>query len=60
MSAKGALLVVLAVVAAAFIGFWVKHARAKWAGWPNLKQLVIGAVTDFFDTLGIGSFATTS
>jgi len=60
MSAKAALFVVLAVVAAAFLGFWVRHARAKWSGWPNWIQLAIGAFTDFFDTLGVGSFATTT
>jgi uncharacterized membrane protein YfcA len=51
---------VLAVVAAAFLVFWVRHARTKWAGWPSWIQLAIGAVTDFFDTLGVGSFATTT
>ena len=27
---------------------------------PSLVQIAIGFVTDFFDTLGIGSFATTT
>ena len=60
MSAKAALFVVLAAVTVAFCVFWFRHARAKWDGWPTPVQLFIGAVTDFFDTLGIGSFATTS
>jgi uncharacterized membrane protein YfcA len=60
MSAKAALFVVLAAVAVAFCAFWYRHARAKWAGWPTWKQLGIGAVTDFLDMLGIGSFATTT
>jgi len=60
MSAKAALFVVLAAVTVAFCVFWYRHARAKWDGWPTPVQLFIGAVTDFFDTLGIGSFATTS
>lgn len=30
------------------------------ARWPTLTQLAIGAVTNFFDTLGIGAFATTT
>ena len=59
MSAIVALFVVLAAVSVAFSIFWLKHARAQWVGWPTPEQLVIGAVTDFFDTLGIGSFATT-
>ena len=60
MQAKTALFVVLAAVTVAFSVFWFRHARAKWGGWPNWKQLAIGAVTDFFDMLGIGSFATTT
>jgi uncharacterized membrane protein YfcA len=58
--AKAALFVVLATVSVAFLVFWLRHARAKWVGWPNWLQLAIGAVTDFFDTLGVGSFATTT
>jgi uncharacterized membrane protein YfcA len=60
MSAKAALFVLLAAVGVAFCAFWARHARAKWVGAPNWKQLVIGALTDFFDTLGVGSFATTT
>jgi len=60
MQAKTALFVVLAAVTVAFSVFWFRHARAQWGGWPNWKQLAIGAVTDFFDMLGIGSFATTT
>jgi uncharacterized membrane protein YfcA len=60
MQAKTALYVALAAVAIAFSIFWFKQARARWAGWPTPAQLAIGAVTDFFDTLGIGSFATTT
>jgi uncharacterized membrane protein YfcA len=29
-------------------------------GWPSPVQIGVGAVTNFFDTLGIGSFATTT
>jgi uncharacterized membrane protein YfcA len=60
MSAKAALFVVLAAVAVAFSAFWYKQARARWTGWPSWKQLGIGALTNFFDMLGIGSFATTT
>jgi uncharacterized membrane protein YfcA len=60
MEARTALFFVLAAVAVAFSVFWFRHARAKWAGSPNWKQLAIGAVTNFFDMLGIGSFATTT
>jgi len=65
------LLVVLALVAAAFIAFWwaniVKCRRAgdarhpsRDAAPPTLLQCAIGAVTDFLDALGVGSFATTT
>ena len=60
MSAKAALFVVLAAVGVAFCVFWYRQAQGKWTGWPSWKQLVIGAVTNFFDMLGIGSFATTT
>ena len=29
------------------------------AAWPRVEAIVVGAVTNFFDTLGIGSFAPT-
>jgi uncharacterized membrane protein YfcA len=48
---KNILLAVLVAVTAVFIAFW---SRASW------RHLAIGAVTNFFDTLGIGSFATTT
>ena len=32
----------------------------KTPRWPRPVELAIGAVTDFFDTLGVGSFATTT
>jgi uncharacterized membrane protein YfcA len=60
MSAKAALFAVLAAVTVAFGVFWFGQARAKWAGWPSWKQIGIGALTNFFDMLGIGSFATTT
>ena len=60
MSAKAALFVVLATVTVAFGVFWSGRARAKWEGWPTWKQIGVGALTNFFDMLGIGSFATTT
>jgi uncharacterized membrane protein YfcA len=58
---KSALLLALVVLCAAFMALWWQRLRA--AGelrWPPVPQLAIGAVTNFFDTLGIGSFATTT
>ena len=60
IGAKVGVFIALAIVGVAFLGFWILHARATRGGWPTPIQLVIGVVTDFFDTLGIGSFATTT
>jgi uncharacterized membrane protein YfcA len=61
--AKTTLLVVLAVVAVGFVAFWWRalavSARAGSIR-PTPYELVVGFITDFFDTLGIGSFATTT
>jgi uncharacterized membrane protein YfcA len=64
------LFVVLGVVTAGFCAFWLIHlAKHRTAsagepgaevGAPNLPQVGIGFFTDFLDTLGIGSFATTT
>ena len=72
MSAITTLLASLVVVAVGFIAAWVKAiaslrhdpaARQTPAGntsFPGPAHIGIGAVTNFFDTLGIGSFATTT
>ena len=59
------LLIALGVVAVAFIVYWVwtiqtwrRAAQGRLA--PTPYELVVGFVTDFLDTLGIGSFATTT
>src|SRR5579872_2137455 len=59
---KTALFAALAVVAAGFVAVWLAAllrptAQRRAPGW--LDSLV-GFVTNVFDTLGIGSFATTS
>ena len=63
--AKTTLLIVLGVVGVAFTIFWIRalfvtgrttSERVR----PNAYELFVGVVTDFFDTLGIGSFATTT
>jgi uncharacterized membrane protein YfcA len=61
MAAQGRLIidVALGLLAIWFAFFWFRQARGReWR--PSLKQLLIGAFTDFFDTLGVGSFATTT
>ena len=60
----------LAILAVVFIAYWVRTVRSPSpetvesgegaSGWPSLFELVIGFGTNFFDTLGIGSFAPTT
>ena len=67
------LLGALAVLSVGFVALWFRAARASRlaarlttqgaaAGRvvPTPYEFVVGAVTNFFDTLGIGSFATTT
>jgi uncharacterized membrane protein YfcA len=60
------LLVVLLILAFVFVIGWRRAAASQRAASvprrkrPSIVQIVIGFVTDFFDTLGIGSFATTT
>lgn len=62
MIIRSVLLAVLVLTALVFIGAWRRAVRTqKESGrWPSPIQLAIGFVTDFLDTLGIGSFATTT
>ena len=61
MHARPVLLGSLLLVAAVFLGLWVRTARScRERRWPTWIELAIGVGTDFFDTLGIGSFATTT
>jgi uncharacterized membrane protein YfcA len=55
------LLGLLVATAGLFLVLWVRSA-ARHAGRrrPTAVEFAIGAVTDFFDALGIGSFATTT
>jgi len=60
------LLGALVVSAVFFLARWVREARrisserGEPAPWPTPLHLLIGLVTNFFDTLGIGSIATTT
>ena len=63
MSAKAMLFLLLALFAAVYLVGWVSMGRAHVArdgNRPTPVGLLIGFVTNFFDTLGIGSFATTT
>lgn len=62
---KFPLLMLFSVLGLAFFTYWMWRLRAKRdqpgaRKFPNPIELLIGAVTDFFDTLGIGSFAPTT
>jgi uncharacterized membrane protein YfcA len=55
------LLAGLVAVALLLIVSWIVAVRGRGGfAWPKPIELAIGFVTDFFDTLGIGSFAVTT
>jgi uncharacterized membrane protein YfcA len=54
------LLSALGVIAAGFSAVLVGVARKRGEFQPNFEAILLGAVTNFFDTLGIGSFAPTT
>ena len=66
MTIKTALLSIIAALALVFIAGWRRSASRGGVAVddrerpPSPLQLGIGFVTNFFDTLGIGSFATTT
>lgn len=69
MTAKAGLFVLLGSLAALFLAFWLVFERRRAASVPPhrhgksrgpLVPVGIGVVTDFLDTLGVGSFATTT
>jgi uncharacterized membrane protein YfcA len=62
MIIRAVLLAILVATGIAFIVAWrravkIRHDTGRW---PSPIQLAIGFVTNFLDTLGIGSFATTT
>ena len=62
LTPKTWLLLALVVVIVCFLVVWVRAARraAEPGGVPSPRETGIGFVTNFFDTLGIGSFAPTT
>jgi uncharacterized membrane protein YfcA len=71
MNPISALLAALAVLTAVFVGAWTRAVMAikgeggaptpaTDVGGPSPLSIGVGAVTNFLDTLGIGSFATTT
>jgi uncharacterized membrane protein YfcA len=55
-----ALLGLLVAIGLAFTVLVLRVATARNQWQPNLEAIGLGAVANFFDTLGIGSFATTT
>jgi uncharacterized membrane protein YfcA len=58
LSPKNGLLAALAILTIGYIGFWFAYTQRERLN--AALHLAIGFVTNFFDTLGIGSFATTT
>ncbi len=60
---KTLLLAALIVITVVFCVFWtmvVRKSRRMGAASPGVARLAIGFISNFFDTLGISSFATTT
>lgn len=60
MDIRAGLLTALGVITAAFTVLWGLRLRADGVRRPTAAELGIGFLTDFLDTLGIGSFAVTT
>lgn len=60
MSVHDILVSILGVIAVVFLAFWVREIRKIGLTLPKFLEIGIGFVTNFFDTLGIGSFAPTT
>lgn len=60
MSVHAILLLLLGLFAVVFAAVWVVEARRRGFAWPKPIEIAVGFITDFFDTLGIGSFAPTT
>ncbi len=58
--ARSATFAALAVFTLSYIAVWARSLRAAPFPRPALPSLLTGFITNFFDTLGIGSFATTT
>ena len=62
-SGKAMLFAALAAVTVMFLAVWIRaarRARSPMRVAPTALELAVGFVTNFFDTLGIGSFAPTT
>ncbi len=60
MSVHAILLFLLGVFAVVFAAVWIAEIRRREVAWPRPIEIGVGFITDFLDTLGIGSFAPTT
>src|SRR5579872_5401415 len=58
-SARGMLFIALGLVTLGYFWIWFQG-KGRAPGFPSIAELFIGFITNFFDTLGIGSFAPTT
>lgn len=60
MSVHTILLILLALFAVVYIAVWAAEMSRRGFVLPSWLEIGVGFITDFFDTLGIGSFAPTT
>lgn len=60
MNARILLLLALAVIVVVYFAVWLREIRKRGFVVPKPVEIAIGFFTNFFDTLGIGSFAPTT
>lgn len=58
-NARDMLFIALGVVTVGYVWIWFTG-KGRAPGVPSIAELFIGFITNFFDTLGIGSFAPTT
>jgi uncharacterized membrane protein YfcA len=60
MSVHAVLLILLGVFAVVYLVAWGAEMKRRGFVIPTWLEIAVGFITDFFDTLGIGSFAPTT
>ena len=59
LNARGMFFIALGIVAVGWIYVWLTG-RGRAPGIPSIWELAVGFITNFLDTLGIGSYAPTT
>ncbi len=60
MSVHDILLAILGLIVVVFVAIWWREIRKIGLALPKALEIAVGFITNFFDTLGIGSFAPTT